>query len=183
MSRSLASVLSACLFACALTASGLVHAAQPAAGELKIGVVDLQRALNEVDEGATAKKSLKTEFEGKQKALDAKQNELKAMKDDLDARGSMMKPEAKQEKIAELQKRLMEVQQTYMQMQQELTKKESELTSEIFKKMGTLLQAMGSEQDLTLVVEKSAVLYSKGHLDLTNELIRRYNDAYGKKKK
>jgi Skp family chaperone for outer membrane proteins len=41
---------------------------------------------------------------------------------------------------------------------------------------------MGEEQGYTLIVEKSAVLYSKSALDLTNELIRRYNDAYGKKK-
>ena len=42
---------------------------------------------------------------------------------------------------------------------------------------------MGREQGYTMIVEKSSVLYAKNHLDLTNELIRRYNNAYGKKKK
>ena len=147
----------------------------------KIGVVDLQRALNEVEEGAKAKAALKKEFDEKQKALDARQNELKAMKDELDARGNLMKPEAKQERVAELQKKLLEVQQLYFQMQQELTKKEADATSDIFKKMGTIMTTMGQQEGYDLIVEKSAVLYSKNHLDLTNELIRRYNDAYGKK--
>lgn len=153
-----------------------------AADDIKLGYVDLQRALNEVEEGASAKKALKKEFDEKQKQLDTKQNDLKTLKEELDARGSMMKPEVKQEKLNELQKRLMETQQLYYALQQELSKREGDVTAEIFKKMGVILQSMGEADSYTLIVEKSAVLYAKGALDLTNELIRRYNDAYGKKK-
>lgn len=153
------------------------------ATEVKLGFVDLQRALNEVDEGASAKKALKKEFDEKQKTLDAKQNELKALKDELDSRGTMMKPEVKQEKLNDLQKRLLETQQLYFQLQQELSKREGEATAEIFKKMGVILQTLGEEQGFSMIVEKSAVVFAKPSLDVTNELIRRYNDAYGKKAK
>lgn len=153
-----------------------------AAADIKLGYVDLQRALNEVEEGASAKKALKKEFDEKQKQLDTKQNDLKALKEEIDARGSMMKPEIKQEKLNDLQKKLMETQQLYYALQQELSKREGDATAEIFKKMGVILQGMGEGDGYTLIVEKSAVLYAKGALDLTNELIRRYNDAYGKKK-
>ena len=153
------------------------------AADDKIGYVDLQRALNEVEEGATAKKALKKEFDEKQKTLDTKQNELKALKDELDQRGTMMKPEIKQDKLNDLQKRLLETQQLYFQLQQELSKREQEATADIFKKMGVILTAMGEEQNYTMIVEKSAVIYAKPALDVTNELIRRYNDSYGKKPK
>lgn len=148
----------------------------------KFAYVDLQRALNEVDEGAQAKAALKAEFDQKQKFLDEKQTSLKTMKDDIEARGMMMKAEVKQEKLAELQKSLLEVQQTYYTMQQELTQKESAATGKIFQKMGVLLQAMGEEQGFTAILEKSSVLYAKNHLDLTNELIRKYNQTYPVKK-
>lgn len=167
-----------------LIAALLLTLSTPAlANEVKLGFADLQRALNEVDEGATAKKALKKEFDEKQKTLDAKQNELKALKDELDSRGTMMKPEVKQEKLNDLQKRLLETQQLYFQLQQELSKREGEATAEIFKKMGVILTTLGEEQGFSLIVEKSAVVYAKPSLDVTNELIRRYNDAYGKKKK
>lgn len=167
-----------------LVAALLLSLSTPALAEdVKLGFVDLQRALNEVDEGASAKKALKKEFDEKQKTLDAKQNELKALKDELDSRGTMMKPEVKQEKLNDLQKRLLETQQLYFQLQQELSKREGEATAEIFKKMGVILQTMGEEQAFSMIVEKSAVVYAKPSLDVTNELIRRYNDAYGKKKK
>lgn len=167
-----------------LFVAGSVGLAQPvAAEELKVAYVDLQRALNEVDEGAEAKNALKKEFDAKQAELDKRQAELKAMKEELDARGMMMTAEAKQERAAELQRKLMEVQQIYMNLQQDLSQKEAQATSGIFAKMGTLLEAMGREAGYTMIVEKSAVLFAKPSLDLTNELIRRYNDAYGKKKK
>ena len=167
-----------------LVAALLLALSTPALAEdVKLGFVDLQRALNEVDEGATAKKALKKEFDEKQKTLDAKQNELKALKEELDSRGTMMKPEVKQEKLNDLQKRLLETQQLYFQLQQELSKREGEATAEIFKKMGVILQTLGEEQSFAMIVEKSAVVYAKPSLDVTNELIRRYNDSYGKKKK
>jgi len=153
------------------------------AADDKIGVVDLQRALNEVEEGASAKKALKKEFDEKQKQLDAKQNDLKKMKDDLDAQVTMMTPEKKAERVNELQKKLLEVQQLYMSLQQDLSKREQEATAGIFQKMGVILQQMGEEQGYYAIVEKTAVPYFRPSLDVTNELIRRYNDAYGKKKK
>ena len=163
----------------AFFASSATHAAD----EVKIGFVDLQRALNEVEEGATAKAKLKAEFDMKQRALDEKQNKLKAMKEELDQKGMMMNADKKAEMQATMQRDLMEVQQLYFQMQQELTKRESEATGTIFQKMGVILQSMGREESYTMIVEKSSVLYAKNHLDLTNELIRRYNKSYPLKKK
>jgi len=153
------------------------------AADDKLGVVDLQRALNEVEEGATAKKNLKKEFDEKQRQLDSKQNELKKLKDELDAQMTMMTPEKKAERVADLQKKLLEVQQLYMGLQQDLTKREGEATAQIFQKMGVILSQMGEEQGFFAIVEKTAVPYFRPSLDVTNELIRRYNDSYGKKKK
>ena len=152
------------------------------ADDVKIAVVDMQRALNEVEEGAAARKALKKEFDEKQKQLDVRQTELKTLKDDLDARGSMMKPEVKDEKVKDIYKKLQDTQQLYVQLQQELSKREGEATQEIFKKMSVILQVMGEEQGYSLVIEKTAAIYAKPALDITNEVIRRYNDAYGKKK-
>ena len=154
-----------------------------ALAEDKVGVVDLQRALNEVEEGATAKAALKKEFDEKQKQLDTRQNELKKLKDELDAQSTMMTNEKKQEKVADLQKKLLEVQQLYYSLQQDLSKREGEVTGQIFQKMGVILATMGAEQGYSAILEKSAVPFFKPSLDVTNELIRRYNASYGKKKK
>ena len=56
------------------------------AQQLKIGLVDFQKALNEVEEGKRAKAGLKAQFESKQKALNAKQESLKKLKNELEER-------------------------------------------------------------------------------------------------
>ena len=57
------------LFAVAAT----LHAPAAVAADLKIAYVDLQRALEETEEGRKAKSKLKVDFEKKQKDLDVRQ--------------------------------------------------------------------------------------------------------------
>ena len=70
----------------ALAALALAIAVPQAAraAELKIGYVNLQRAVTEVDEGKAARTPSRRSSTQKQKKLDDKQNELKRMKDDLE---------------------------------------------------------------------------------------------------
>src|ERR1043166_1501472 len=98
----------------ALAASSLVSLApRRAAAETKLAFVDLQRALEETEDGKKAKAKLKSDFDRKQKELDDKQEELKKMKDALDKKASLMKPEALQKESKDFQDRFVELQQTY----------------------------------------------------------------------
>ena len=47
------------------------------AEDMKLGYVDMQRALNETEDGRKAKEKLKKDFDQKQKELDEQQNQLK----------------------------------------------------------------------------------------------------------
>ncbi|HYQ80762.1 MAG TPA: OmpH family outer membrane protein, partial [Anaeromyxobacteraceae bacterium] len=60
------------------------------AADLKIGYVDLRRAVGEVEDGKAAKAQLKKDFDQKQKSLDDMQNELKKMKEELDKQAVVM---------------------------------------------------------------------------------------------
>ena len=51
----------------------LRHARRPSPRTLKLGYVDLQRALNETEDGRKAKAKLKKVFDQKQKELDEQQ--------------------------------------------------------------------------------------------------------------
>jgi outer membrane protein len=146
--------------------------------ELKIAYVDLQRALEETDEGKKAKEKLKADFEKKQKELDARQEELKKMKADLDKQAAVLKPDALQSKTAELQQKLGQLQETYMRLQKDLQEKEASETGRIFKKMQGVIGDIAKSEGVTYVLEKnSGILYAPPSLDLTNELIRKFNGA------
>ena len=151
--------------------------AAPAWAQSKIAYVDLQRALLEVEDGKKAKAKLKKDFDKKQAELDRKQANVKKMKDDLEAGAMMMTEEAKRAKAMELQKQMYELQQLYLQLQGDLSQKEAEATRKIFDRMGAIIEKIGKEKGYDLILEKteSSVLYAKSGMDITSELIKRYN--------
>lgn len=143
----------------------------------KIGYVDLQRALGQVADGKKAKARLKKDFDAKQKKLNDRQEQVKKLKDSLEAGAAMMTEQAKRDKVVQLQREMAELQQLYLEMQRELATKESEETRKIFTKMETILAAIAKEKGYDLILEKSesSVLYAKESMDLTDELIKRYD--------
>lgn len=170
-------------FVALLMFAGLsVTAAGTASAEVKIAYVDLQRALLEVEDGKKAKKELEKLKASRQKELDAAQTEVRKLKESFDAQAQFMKPDVKQQKQIELAQKLQGLQQTFAEKQKELVKKEAELTQKIFARMGKILAKVGESQKLTMIFEKSesSLLWAPKHLDLTNELIRRYNAGEGK---
>jgi outer membrane protein len=163
-----------------LAISTVVAPALSRADDDKLGYVDLQRALNEVDEGKTAKAQLKREFDTKQKLLDEKQEELKRMKAELDKQSVVMSDDAKREKVGEFERKTMEAQQLFVQLQKELSERERELTRTIFDKMHAIIREIAEADKFSMVFEKTdaGLLYAPPSLDLTNELIRKYNAKY-----
>jgi outer membrane protein len=150
------------------------------AAELKIGYVDLQQALNEVDEGKAAKAQLKKDFDDKQKRLDREQSELKRMKEDLDKQAVVMADDARREKQGELDRKFMEVQGLFVQLQKELSEREREVTRGIFEKMTQIIREIAEADGFTLVFERTdaGLVYAPKSLDLTSDLIRKYNARY-----
>src|SRR5688572_611809 len=89
----------------ALLCVGLVRSVYAGPGSTtatKIGYVDLEKALNDVEDGKKAKEKLKSAFEEKQKALDTKVSDFKSKKEEYDKRAPLLKPEAKDKEEKEL---------------------------------------------------------------------------------
>ena len=151
-----------------------------AAAEQKIGFVDLHRALNEVDEGKAATALLRKDFDEKQKQLDAKKAEFDKLQADLEKQAVVMSDAAKKEKAGELDRRARELQGLFMQLQKDLSERERDATKGIFDRMATIVREIAEADGFTMVFEKGAgLVYAPASLDLTNELIRKYNARYG----
>lgn len=150
-----------------------------AQAQVKIAYVDLQRALNEVEEGKTAKAKLKKMFDTRQKKLDDQQNELKKFKDELQGKleADVLSDDKKKELMLDYQKRFYELQTTYQKLQTELAKSEAEETKKIFDKMAVILKDIGLKEGYTIILEKteSSILWAPKSLDITDQLIQRYN--------
>lgn len=146
------------------------------AEEVKIGIVDLRRALAETDEGKKARATLKRDFDKKQKELDEQQEAVKKAIEDLNKKRTLLPAETVRQKEAELQERVGKVQQTYMRHQQDLASKEEDATAPIVERLQRIIGKIATAENFTVVLDKSAgVVFAKPHLDMTNEVIRRFN--------
>jgi len=155
----------------------LAGSANTVQAQVKIGVVDLQRAINETEDGRQAKRRLKKLFDERQKSLDEKQKTLKAQKESLERQQDVLSEDALRKKAEKFQAEVMELQNEYMQYQQELSAKEGELTQKILEKMQGILRRIGQTDGYTLIVEanEGGVVWVPANLDLTDVLIQRYN--------
>ena len=156
-----------------LLAPRVAHAA-----ELKIAYVDLQRAFAEVDEGKAAKARLEQLRDAKQKEIDKDQEQLKKEKETFDRQASTMTDATRQQQGSELQKKLLELQQRFEKGRAELAQKERETLSGILAKMQPIITGIAQHDSFTMVFEKtdSGLLYAPASMDITNELIRQYNE-------
>lgn len=172
--RRLPVALVACLLGVAFLFGGMGTAA---ADNVKIGYVDLHRALENIEEGQRVKRQLEREFQRRQEQLDGKQREVMQLREELEQQAMLLSDEARQQKALELQQKMGELQQLYLTLQGELAQQEAQATQRIFERMRGIIQEIGRERGYTMILERSemSILYAVDGLDLTDELIRRYN--------
>lgn len=153
-----------------------------AAAQTKIGVVDMQRALSETEDGRKAKETLKKLFEQRQKTLDKQQDDLKVLKESIEKQRDVLSRDVLSKKLEEYQKAFGELQQTYMEFQRELQSKEGELTKPILDRMQRLMRRIGQSDGYSLILERgeAGVVYIPSSYDLTDVLIQRYNSGEGR---
>lgn len=149
---------------------------------IKIGYVDMERALNETEDGKQAKGKLQGMFKEKQNELDRRQEEFKKAKEEYDKQKVMLKPDVQQKREKDLQDRFVELQAVYVKLQKELAQAEAEATKDIFARLQRIISKVADKEGFAIVLEKSEsrILWAKPSLDLTNEIIRGYNSGAGK---
>jgi outer membrane protein len=145
----------------------------------KIGFVDVERAINETNEGQSAKKKLKSKFETRQKELDEKSNELNKQKQDLDKQRTILKADVLAAREKDLGEKFVQLQQTYLRLQKELSQDEATTMNPILQKIHKIGADIAQQEGFGMVLEKSQVFWARPSLDLTNEVIRRYNTGAG----
>jgi outer membrane protein len=163
-----------------LIAVVVLISASAQAAEFKAAYVDIQRAVQEVDEGKAAKTRLQAMADKKQKDFEKEQNALKLEFEMYQKQKPTMDDKAAGAKELELQKKLVEFQQKGEKLRLELAESERKELGSIFPKLENLLGQIAQREGLTMVFDRSSsgLAWAPTSLDLTNELIRMYNNQY-----
>jgi outer membrane protein len=158
-------------------------ASAPAADTAKFGAIDIQKVLNESEAGKKAKSDLESLIKSKQANIDEKGRAIDKLKSDMEKQSSILSEDARKKKEDELERMVRVYQHLVQDSQAELKKKESELTDGILKQIRDMVDKIGEEEGYTIIFEKGTVLYSSKGIDITEDVLKRFDAAKAKSKK
>jgi len=147
------------------------------ATDLKVGCVDIQKAVNECNAGKEAKKAITKEVEKFQRLIADRQKELQTMKESLDKQSPMLNPEARATKEKEYQSKLREFQRWGEDNQNEINQKRVEMERNISMGLQKVIQKVGADEGYTLILEKNEtiVLFASKAIDITDRVIKAFD--------
>ncbi len=150
-----------------------VSAAEP----LKIGVLDLQRCIQESNEGKRIAESLKNKQAEMQKDLDKKQQALIDMQKDMEKQSLMLSMDAKTEREKEFEKKRRDLNYLVQDMTEEMKKAETDARISILNILSGVVEAIAKQQKLDLIAERSngGILYFAKELDITDQVLAELN--------
>ncbi len=146
-----------------------------AAQALRIGVVDIQQVLNQSQKGQAVKQKLDQERAARQRDLDGRQDEVMKLQADLEKQGPVLSDQAKREKSEALQRKVREVRRLAEDATRDFEKRVREAEVDITREIFAVIQEYGKDQGFTLILERSTVVYGASTVDLTAEVIKRYD--------
>ena len=158
--------------------------AQAPAG--RVGFIDVQRVLVRSAAGVAAREQLEREKTVMQQKMDGKRKELETLRDELEKKGPLMTADARRDKQDQFERTRRDTARLVDDLQKELEKKEAQLLQRVLQDLSGVIEKVGKERGFHLIVEKrgGAVLYGAPETDLTDEIIRAYDQQNtGKEKK
>jgi outer membrane protein len=148
-----------------------------ARAEMRVAVVDVQRAVMQTEDGLRAQANLKKLFDSKQQELNRKQTDMQKEKEDIEKQAKVLSKEALAKRADDWQKKMMELQQVFMEYNKELEKKQKEITDPIFERVMGIVKRLATTENFDLVIDKNTVAYVRTDLDLTDRCIQIYNSG------
>lgn len=155
----------------------LLPSVSASAAENKIAFVDLEYALNNVDAGKKAKAILDQNYKQQREVLDSAAANLERMSNELESTSLVLSDDARRKKKVELEVAYAKYEKDKKTAFEQWQKKESNLTRDLLEGLTEIVQEIGREGGYTFILERhdASVLYAQENIDLTREVIDRFN--------
>jgi outer membrane protein len=166
-------------------------AGQASSAALKVGIVDLDRALKESAAGKQALGTLKQfrdkvvkEINDKKRQKDSKEGTLRDLQTELTSQSLVLSETAKRDKeetyrrqARDLRKFIDDSNRFIEESERDLREREAELTSRLLRDLLEIIKAVGKEESFTIIFERNDrfLLYAADAIDLTEKIIKRFD--------
>lgn len=156
----------------------------------RIGFVDVQRVLARSAAGVAAREQLEREKAAMQKELDGRRQDLEKLRDELEKKGPLMTADARRDRQDLFERKRRDAARLVDDFQKEIEKKEQQLVRRVLEDLRGVVDRVGKQRGYHLVLQRTlgiglppVVLYAGPEADLTDEIIRAYDQETGSKGK
>ena len=173
-------IVAASLAATVVTARAQTPSPPAAGGGLqRIAYIDVQRVLARSAAGVAAREQLEREKATMQKEMDNKRVELEKLREEIDKKGALMTADARRDKQEQFERKRRDAARLADDFQKELERKESVLLQKVLQEVSGIIERVGKERNYYLIVERrgAGVIYASPEADLTDEVIRAFDQA------
>jgi outer membrane protein len=150
--------------------TALAAAAAPAWADLKIGVVNYAKLMQESPQAKAAQDALRAEFAGKQKDLQTQQQTLKSKEDSLQRDSATMSADQRTSAERDLRDGNRELQLKVQQYQDDFNARQNEELSKLQKTLVEEVQNFAQGQKFDLVLA-DGVIFASPVLDVTPQVL------------
>jgi len=164
------------LFSAIIMVILLTHNVALGEDSIKVGLIDIQRCLDESKEGQKVLELLKKKKEVLQRQLDTKQRELLELRKELEKQAMMLSMDAQDDKRRAIERKTRELDYFFKDLNEEMMRAQEKEKKRMLNELGKVIEKIGSEENFTLIIEKRAggVLYRADSIDITEKVIRAY---------
>jgi outer membrane protein len=161
-------LLPAIVLACAVTASA----------QVKMAIINLQKAVLDTAEIQKAQKDLETKFKPRQEKAEGLQRELQTIQGQLQTMAGKLTPQAEQELNVQGQRKQRELQRMTEDLQGDVDRERQDILGRSAQRMTDIVKKVSEAKGLDVVVDVSNAVYFKPALEITAEATAEYNKAY-----
>jgi outer membrane protein len=152
-------------------------AAAQAPPALRIAVVNQDRVLNDSDEGKRLKAELEKLRNAKAATIDAKEKEIKSLQDQLVNAQLSLSDDKRDDISRQLKRKRVEYERLNDDATAEFQDAANKAQARLIAMFRDLIAKYGVEKGYTVVLEKNALYFAAPAVDVTDELLARFNDA------
>lgn len=171
----------ACLLAtAAIWAQGTTSAG--AASGNKVAVISVRQAIVSTAEGKQASAELQSQFAPRQNELEALNKQVNDLRQQLSANQTTWSDEQKAKAQNQGQRLAAQLERKNNELQEDVNAAQAEVVDRIGRKMMDVLDRYSRENGYVAVFDSSAqnspILYASSNIDITQEIIKLYDQAY-----
>jgi len=146
-----------------------------ASAQVRVGIINTQKALSDTDELKKASAAVETKYKPRQDELQKLQSDLQSIEQQLNS--GKLNQQAAADLQAQGQRKQRDAQRISDDLQQDFERDRQEILGKASQKMQAVIAKLAEEKGLDVIVDAGQTLYFKPALELTTDATAAYNKA------